>query len=362
MKLAIFLGAGASVPFDKPITSEMKSLLYRKYDGSFQGGFLYSFLDCYHYNDIEHVLQSLRDLKDTWHGYGGKYFQTGTVDLFIRSKSNRQVAFQDFIKQVEEVEKVIIKEVFHAYSWINEFDEPLRIIWNTILSKLIESFEDIRIITTNYDRAIEEYCSWKDTKYQCIDGFKRDSYSDRNIWNNGDFESCVNRESDKKPLYIYKLHGSLNWKEHKKYGFLRTDEESIVSDPSYTNNLVIYPTISPKDGMEIEPFRTVRNEFEKFLLKADACFVIGFSFRDAHVNEIFRKFIHTKKPFVVLSPSSMENVCNSLLGVKVPTNYDKGKVSSIAPVDGNVWCIPHKLHQQEIQNDINLVITHLTKN
>lgn len=125
VKIALFLGAGASVPFDKPITTDMKYKLYGKYDASHQGGFLYSFLNCYHFTDIEHVLQSLRDLKSLWSNYGGKYFQTRDIDLVVKSKT-RDIQFSDFVKQVEEVEKTIIREVFLNYSWNPLHEEKLK--------------------------------------------------------------------------------------------------------------------------------------------------------------------------------------------------------------------------------------------
>jgi hypothetical protein len=92
-------------------------------------------------------------------------------------------------------------------------------------------------------------------------------------------------------VYLYKLHGSLNWKRHKIYDIEATSEERRSYDSNYVENLLVYPTLSPKDGAEVEPYKTIREEFRKYMEGADLCIVIGFSFRDMHINTIFSDFL-----------------------------------------------------------------------
>lgn len=63
MKIILFLGAGASAPFGKPTTLQLKQKLLEKYQYQLEPKFLSSFLLCPTYNDIEHVLQALRDIR-----------------------------------------------------------------------------------------------------------------------------------------------------------------------------------------------------------------------------------------------------------------------------------------------------------
>lgn len=56
-------------------------------------------------------------------------------------------------------------------------------------------------------------------------------------------------------VYLYKLHGSLNWKRHKIYDIEATSEERRSYDSNYVENLLVYPTLSPKDGAEVEPIQ-----------------------------------------------------------------------------------------------------------
>ena len=110
----------------------------------------------------------------------------------------------------------------------------------------------------------------------------------------------------------------MNWKKHKLYDVVATVEESRSRDPNYVENILICPTLSPKDGTEIEPSNTIRNEFKKFMEVADVCIIVGFSFRDEHINSIFSDFIERGKSIIVISPSADKNVYTNLLRKDMP--------------------------------------------
>lgn len=71
---------------------------------------------------------------------------------------------------------------------------------------------------------------------------------------------------------------------------------------------MVYPTLSPKDGAEVEPYKTIREEFRKYMEGADLCIIIGFSFRDMHVNTIFSDFLKRGKKMILVSPSAYKNI------------------------------------------------------
>lgn len=52
-------------------------------------------------------------------------------------------------------------------------------------------------------------------------------------------------------------------------------------------------------------------------------------------------------------------MCQNLLKIDVPQNYDRSKVSSMVPIDDNIWCIPHYLKENEIKNDMGIACAHL---
>jgi hypothetical protein len=143
-----------------------------------------------------------------------------------------------------------------------------------------------------------------------IDGFRLNEYSGRRLWD-GKYDNPLVKGTTN--VYLYKLHGSLDWKKHKSYGIEATGEESRSHDPNYADNMLVYPTVSPKDGEETEPYRTIRENFRGFMESADACIVIGFSFRDEHINSIFSNFLKHSRRIIVVSPSADKDVPENLL-------------------------------------------------
>lgn len=192
--------------------------------------------------------------------------------------------------------------------------------------------KEIHTFTTNYDRAIEEYCSNEKRKCRCIDGFKFDEYSRRRLWS-GSYNYPA--EEGITNVYLYKLHGSLNWKKHKVYGIEATSEERRSYDPNYIENLLVYPTVSPKNGEAMEPYKTIRAAFMEFMESADICLVIGFSFRDEHINKILTSFLNRGKSIIVFSPSADKNVYANLLKRDIPDPEERITYNG----DENIACV-----------------------
>lgn len=357
MKIALFLGAGASVPFGKPTTKQMKDNLAKYSYKDLDEELLQSFVTNYQYKDIEYVLQAVRDIKKFSQSLGGKYFiEHGKNGNF--SYKNGYLPVDTFILKLDIVEKTLENAIYENYRWNHDFDGQALGIYDTIFKILKQYSEDIVIFTTNYDRVIEEYCNNR-TEYQCVDGFTRDPpHSELNLWM-GDF----NVQSDDKLTLVklYKLHGSLNWKEHVKHGIVKTNEESISTDQNFSKNLVILPTRSPKDEEEESPFTDLLGMFENFMENADACIVVGFSFRDLVINQTLKQFafLGGQKPLIVISPSAMENVCENLLEFPDTPAYDKNKVSSKAPTVYEIWCIPTAITVENVKHIMDLAMAHI---
>jgi len=307
------------------------------------------------FEDIEHVLQCIKEIDDFFNsgGYGGRYFLEGYT---LQSTDGRRPwALNEFINKIKKIREMIETDIFENYRWDRTKNEILIKIYNIIFAKLIAQNYPIRVFTTNYDSAIEEYCSLT-RAYKCIDGFDWDRHSRRIVWN-GLFSPPDAEEG--KDVYLYKLHGSLNWKMHSSGEIVRTVDEAKPQDPNLTADLLVYPTVSPKDGTEKEPYVTIKSHFEKVLDDSDACIIIGFSFRDEHIKNVFKKFVDDKKALIVISPSSVENTCKNLLEEEIQ-NYDKGKVSVLASGKyENVWCIPDGISLENIEYQMNLAITHI---
>lgn len=349
-RIALFLGAGASKPFGKPTTEGLRAKLIKEYEElrdeilkEYAGKsnnpqvkelwhsiLLHSILSFKEFGDIEHVLQALKEIDDFFikSQYGGRYVQSLIKGNYADKYSPDSVQdwrFTEYLKTIPEQRKRIENNIFDNYRWDNNSDdEALGQIYDPLFAEIMKhsNSNDIRIFTTNYDRAIEEYCSNEQRIYQCIDGFIYDYRSGRRKWNKGKYEAPLDK--GEVPVYLYKLHGSLDWKMHKKHGIVATGEEGLSSDLNYSEQMLVYPTLSPKDGQEVDPYKTIREKFKEELTeRTDVCIVIGFSFRDEHINLIFSDFIkRVGKTVIVVSPSAEENIYDNLLKRNRPVGQD----------------------------------------
>ena len=361
MKVGLFLGAGASVPFNKPITLELKRKL-TTYTGpvDIKEEILQSFLNDVYYEDIEYVFQAVHDIINFSESKGGKYFFTrGQNGIF--NYYHGGLPFDTFIMRIRELGKHLEKIVYDNYRWINSTDIENLTIYENIFEFLEKHSDTIKIFTTNYDRVIEECCNKNIHRYACIDGFERKpSHSEISRWTNT-FD--IPESDNLKHVCLYKLHGSLNWKEHNTHGIIKTNEEGLSTDSNFKRNIVILPTLSPKMEEDVEPFLTLLRHFENYMEEANSCIVIGSSFRDSNIKRIFTEFIKSGKTLVVVSPHSMETTCKYLLDTNVPENFDPSKINFLAPTNkGKVWCIRSNLDKQNLHGVLEVTLALISKN
>ncbi len=319
-KFGLFLGAGASVCVNKPTTKQFKENMVNYSPGSQDEEILQSFLQMYEFKDIEYVLQAIKDIKNFSESNGGKYLKKMQENnkLTFNLLNNR---FSEFSKKINSIEKVLVKKIFDEYHWKKNDSEILQDVHYEIMNYLTR-LGTLAVFTTNYDNAIEELCEEHYEEFRLIDGFVRNP-SDRNfsIWE-GDFSDKENRNPARNNIRYYKLHGSLNWKHHVIHGIVKTNEESISLDSKFTENVLIFPTLSPKLEEKAEPFKTLISEFRKRLFELDSCIVIGFSFRDS-MSQIFKDFLMDKGSLVIVSPSGYEDFMKNVAHIEKPKQIKK---------------------------------------
>jgi hypothetical protein len=232
-----------------------------------------------------------------------------------------------------------------------ESDESLKLLYNPIFELLKEHSEEIIVGTTNYDKAIENFCDFK--KYSCIDGFKEIRGAHR--WTNGQFYYPERIEGETY-VYLYKLHGSLDWKEHRHGDIVKTNEEARPTDPNYKGNLLIYPTLDPKPR-ENEPFTTIVNEFKKRISDADLCIVVGFSFRDKYISDLILQLMSTNK--LIIIGEKANNGLRNLLGENVHPKAEEKEspygIKIISIMDNNAGLIPHNISKERIEDIVGTI-------
>jgi hypothetical protein len=89
-------------------------------------------------------------------------------------------------------------------------------------------------------------------------------------------------------VYLYKLHGSISWRESESNSFFQIQEVPTHHGQTVPqDNILIYPTPLKQNKSLGSPYSDLIREFQKKLLQPHSVlFVIGYSFSDEHLNNI----------------------------------------------------------------------------
>lgn len=91
-------------------------------------------------------------------------------------------------------------------------------------------------------------------------------------------------------IYLYKLHGSINWVETENEQHLFKIQEIQSpnnSSKDTTERFMIYPTPIKQNASFGSPYSDIFREFQKKLMKSNnVLVVVGYSFADEHINNI----------------------------------------------------------------------------
>lgn len=135
-------------------------------------------------------------------------------------------------------------------------------------------------------------------------------------------------------VYLYKIHGSINWQEteHKMNNYFNIEELS-PQQVSPEKSVLIYPTPTKQDKSLGVPYVDLFREFQNKLLEPHSVlFVIGYGFNDRHVNDIIYRALATN------------STINVVIFSKKPEEDEKTKKpiffindNRIFTISGKVW-------------------------
>lgn len=113
-------------------------------------------------------------------------------------------------------------------------------------------------------------------------------------------------------VYLYKIHGSINWIEDEQNAntFFNIKEVSLPERVE-NKNVLIYPAPTKQNKSLGSPYVEMFREFQKKLLEPHSVlFVIGYSFSDEHVNNVIYQALATNSTInvVVLGDVSEEKI------------------------------------------------------
>lgn len=267
--ITIFTGAGASRPLGFPTTAEF----FENDDGkALQKDPVYAQVRDYLNTsrkekkvllDVEDVLKLVSPFADLAKTDTGKFLLQHLGGNWIAhipdfEKDTKDACFKHYGKtlQREQVQKLYLP-LLKSFSWHDE---------------------RVSIFTTNYDRVTDELLDIAEAEeIACYDGFKG-----RGAWAPQGYSKLKTPS-----LGIYRLHGSLGWV--KEGNIIKNSRDYSLRAPGYAEHLLIYPGFkgNPERGDE-EVFRFPHEQLKRELGETSRLLVIGFSFRDPHLNEMFR--------------------------------------------------------------------------
>jgi len=263
------------------------------------------------------LLEGLLKSNKNWKRYGGLYNYVKSSLLYvsgIKGEFEKNVDIEILVNTLSELEK---KENFILYPFIGNWNTKLLEIagydfricgefreniveqlktWVTCKNygdasyykKLFDFQEEynfpLRIFSLNYDLCLE-----KNTPRGKI--LERGFNPDSRTWQSRRFDPPV----EEPHIYLYKLHGSLDWEREVGMGDIVSEVDRTPEKPDLlfgTDYKLTY----------VDPYLYYISEFRKYSLEAKVILVLGYGFNDAHINSILRQALNydsQKKLYVV---------------------------------------------------------------
>ena len=296
MSIVLFTGAGASVPFGYPTTTEFfNKEPTLKFNESEQTIFttLKEELDAKGQGDLEVVLEHLDSNLNHFDSEHGKFF------LKISNSEKQNVL-------MEQIRDKLRKKCFQVYGQTPDSNLVDKIFCD-LIKDCLDLRDDIQLFTTNYDPITDVILEKFILDYgkEVYDGFNRVN----NAWDKTGYDKQPNS------IKIYRLHGSINWVEGND-GRVR---KLPVNDPGpspYRKNIIIYPGYKGDIENAPEIFRDPHHALRESLSKAKILVIIGYSFRDENINKIFKERSAEKReriPVLIVNPDPPEERIGEIL-------------------------------------------------
>jgi len=169
-------------------------------------------------------------------------------------------------------------------------------------------------------------------------------------------------------IYLYKLHGSINWVWEEAEGQLFSIKE--LQDVSFEGlsqheNTMIYPSPAKQNASLSSPYTDLFRELKFKLFQSNSVLIVsGYSFGDEHINNIiYQSLAKPSFRLVVLgNPSSVQNLLDLddpriwIIGgadeAGAPVHYFEAFVNKLMP----------ELSEREIEDSVDAAIKSLVKN
>ena len=253
-------------------------------------------------NNLESILKVM---------YSARNYYNGIQEEDATGKDNINSYKELYDRLITKVEKHIFDSI--NIDFAAEESQKVLSYYTTFYQKLAMRNKDlsrIRVFTTNNDLFNETALDSLNIHY--INGF---SGGLRKFFNPALFNYTLSKRMDtsidkyepiENLVYLYKIHGSINWRESTPLpGNYFEIEEFPSSDLTSDKACLIYPTPTKQDKSLGAPYVDLFREFQNKLLEPHSVlFIIGYGFNDRHVNDIIYRALATNSTINVVIFSS----------------------------------------------------------
>lgn len=283
--LTVLLGAGASFDADIPHSRRMIEDLESRILG-----------DDKRWNRYRDIYNCVRSGIIFSEGAQGRFdsFDNYNIEMLVDTlseigKGKKHVLFPFIGSWSPSLSKFAINDFQLADDFIAQITQLLRTEWlgvpNYNKADYFSGFfgfqqcfnYPLHIFTLNYDLCLERTAEKHGVDLEI-------GFDDQNNWNWHLFEG---NQDNWKSIYLYKLHGSMNW-SIKGSQLKRHDEASGVTNPAF-----IFGRTQKFEF--IDPFFPLTYEFRRRTLESRLILVIGYGFGDSHINGIIGQALNNGK-------------------------------------------------------------------
>ena len=302
MKTTLFLGAGASAFASQPTTRDLLEQLRGRMRkrGSNSGGnpalqeYVERIVDTRSYDDVEKLYDGIQTMIDVHDNSNCKPI---TEKIHYHNRDDKVVfTYEEITNELKNLRSTIRETLLDSFKIKPDTFKSIGEMYDIVRSVIRETgYSELQVFTTNYDQVIETYA--RERGYETINGFGPPDDL-RRVW-----ADAWGRNTDKPPLYLAKLHGSINW--HR-------DGDAIVETGaparrSAEDDIMIAPTEGTK-RYDVEPFSTLMGRFRDVLRDTDVLLVIGFSYRDYEITRIIKERLSDGMALISVSPTAAEDI------------------------------------------------------
>ena len=166
-------------------------------------------------------------------------------------------------------------------------------------------------------------------------------------------------------IYLYKLHGSINWVESNDQNHLFKVKE-IQEPDEKAKSVMIYPTPMKQVASFASPYSDLFREFQKKLMQdKNVLIVIGYSFSDEHINNLIYQALTIPNFRLIIFQDSKRDNIKQLIELNDPRIWVIGGEHEGKKVHYFNYVVSDLLpdiDQEKIEDSVDKVLKSLLKN